>query len=256
MKMETTKELKSFFNPSFGNIRTATIEGEPWFVGRDVATALGYNNAPDALIKHVDEEDKKILKSQNATFEIGNRGMTIINESGLYSLVLSSKLPGARVFKRWITSEVIPQIRRTGAYGGSVPHSFAEALRLAADQQELLESQRKAIEAARPKVAFADAIVGSSSSCLIGELAKILRQNGFNVGQNRFFAWLRVNHFLGSSGEYYNVPNQQYIDQGLFELKKTTHSEGERMVTTTTTKVTGKGQMYFINGFRQGRFTI
>ena len=182
--------------------------------------------------------------------------MTYVNESGLYALIFGSKLPSAKAFKKWVTSEVLPSIRKTGQYGAQVPQTFAEALMLAAKQQMLIEEQQKNIETKdkkieedKPKVVFSDAVVGSQSSCLIGELAKILTQNGYKIGQNRLFDKLRESGYLGKSGEYYNIPNQKYIEQGLFELKKSTHSENGVMKSSVTPKVTGKGQQYFINKF-------
>lgn len=250
--------IQIFKSCEFGNIRAFERDGESWFVGRDVANALGYANVRDALAKHVDEEDKGVAKCDTLG---GTQALTIINESGLYSLILSSNLPSAKKFKRWITNEVIPTIRKTGGYS-LVPRSFAEALRLAATQQEQIEKQQKQLEAERPKVAFADAITSSGTSCLVGELAKLIKQameragHKIAIGQNRFFQWLRDNGFLGKSCGYYNVANQEYVEQGLFELKKTIHDENGVLVTKTTTKVTGKGQAYFINGFLDGRFCL
>lgn len=246
-------EIQTFSSSAFGSVRTVMVDDEPWFVGKDVAEALGYANPQKAIRDHVELEDRGVNESFTPG---GNQQMIIINESGLYSLVLSSKLPTARQFRRWITSEVIPSLRKYGTYSVSVPKSFSEALLLAARQQEKIESQAAKIEADRPKVVFADAIIGSKGSCLVGELAKMLRQNGIIVGQNRLFAWFRQAGYLGKSGEYYNLPLQKYVEQGLFEIKYTTHSEGDQMVTRATTKVTPKGQMYFINNFKNGNFVV
>lgn len=243
-----------FNNPQFGEIRTVIIDDKPYFVGKDIASALGYSNTNDAIVQHVDNEDK-IMGSQNTTPSIKDtlgreQYPTWINESGLYSLVFSSKLQIAKTFKHWVTSEVLPAIRETGGYNTNVPKTFAEALRLAADQQEQLEQQKALIEQQAPKVAFANAIEASKSSCLVGELAKIITQNGYEIGQNRLFEWLRNNGYLGTKGERYNIPNQKYIEQGLFDLKKGVHSGNNGVLhTTITTKVTGKGQSYFINKF-------
>lgn len=189
--------------------------------------------------------------------------MTYVNESGLYALILSSKLPSSKSFKKWVTSEVLPTIRKTGKYSSDVPQTFGEALMLAAkkqleveEQQKLIEAKDKKIAEDAPKVVFSDAVVGSKSSCLIGELAKILTQNGYKIGQNRLFDKLREEGYLGRSGEYYNIPNQKYVEQGLFELKKTTHSENGVMKSSVTPKVTGKGQQYFINKYLKGVTTI
>lgn len=255
--MET--EIQIFKNDEFGEVRTLIVNNEPWFVGKDVARALGYVREADAIRVHVDDDDKGVGETQTPG---GSQQVTIINESGLYSLILSSKLPTAKKFKHWVTSDVLPSIRKTGNYSLRVPQTFAEALRLAANQQEQIEHQQKQLEADKPKVAFADAITSSNTSCLVGELAKLIKQavertgRKIQIGQNRFFQWLRENGFLGKSANFYNIANQEYIEQGLFELKKTVHDENGVLVTKTTTKITGKGQSYFINGFLSGRFRL
>lgn len=186
-----------------------------------------------------------------------------INEQNLYRLIMRSDKPIAEPFQDWVCGDVLPSIRKTGKYG--LPQTFAEALRLAAEQQEKIERQQKALQESahkivvlngavmqmQPKVTFADAIVGSKSSCLVGELAKVLTQNGITIGQNKLFEWLRNYGYLGKKGERYNIPNQQYIEQGLFEIKKGVRSGNDGVMhTTITTKVTGKGQCYFINKFK------
>ena len=253
-------EIAIFKSPEFGAIRTLTIDGEPWFVGKDVAERLGYSNPRDALSKHADAEDKGVAKCDTPS---GAQEMTIINESGLYSLVLSSKLPTAKAFKRWVTSEVIPAIRKHGGY--LAPEKLEEALlnpdtliRLATDLKAARE-HRRALEAEReanqPKVLFADAVSASKTSILIGELAKLLKQNGVNIGQNRLFAWMRQNGFLISrTGTDFNMPTQKAMERQLFEIKETaiTHSDGHVTVSKTP-KVTGIGQQYFVNRFlREG----
>ena len=256
--------IQIFSNPQFGNIRTTGTPDEPWFCAADVCKALGYNNGRDAVAKHVDTPDvaKRDIGVRTGTRADGTPAYqtvstTFVNESGLYALIFGSKLPTAKAFKKWVTSEVLPSIRKTGQYGSyEVPKTFAEALLLAAKNQQKIEEQQRMIaekqmqiEKDAPKVLFTDAVIGSKSSVLIGELAKMLSVNGYTIGQNRLFALLREQGYLGKSGEYYNIPNQAYIEQGLFELKKTTHSENGTMKTSTTTKVTGKGQVYFINKF-------
>lgn len=149
-----------------------------------------------------------------------------------------------KVNRRWAELEAKEQAHQ------QIPQSFSEALRLAAEQAEKIEAQQKQLQAQAPKVLFADTVIGSQSSCLIGELAKLITQKGYEIGEKRLFKWLRENHYLGTRGEYYNIPNQQYIEQGLFELKKGTRSgNGGVMHTTITPKVTGKGQVYFVNKF-------
>ena len=239
-------ELMIFNNPEFGEIRTVEVDGEPWLVGKDVALALGYERPTDAVRKHVDDEDRGVAKIETPS---GVQEMTIINESGLYSLVLSSKLPGAKKFKRWVTSEVLPSIRRTGGY--QMPKDYPSALRALAEAEEkrlLLEAQT---EANRPKVLFADSVAASKTSILVGELAKLLKQNGVDIGQNRLFDWLRSNGYLiRRQGTDYNMPTQRSMELGLFEIKETsiTHADGHTSVNKTP-KVTGKGQQYFVNAF-------
>ncbi|HGI4361160.1 TPA: phage antirepressor KilAC domain-containing protein [Streptococcus agalactiae] len=244
--------MNEIYNFKGQEVRTVTINNEPYFVGKDVADILGYSNSRDALSKHVDTEDK--LTSQIAT--AGQmRNQTIINESGLYSLILSSKLPQAKEFKRWVTSEVLPSIRKNGMFATDElldnPDFAIATLQKLKEEREakkLLEAQ---IEADKPKVLFADAVSASKSSCLIGELAKILKQNGIDIGQNKLFQWLRANGYLISRrGESWNQPTQKSMQLGLFELKKTAinHSDGHT-TTNVTPKVTGKGQQYFINKF-------
>ena len=245
-------DLKIWESPEFGELRIVDMNGDPWMVGKDVAQALGYANTKDALASHVDEEDKRIIqKSENATFDIPNRGMTIINESGLYSLVLSSKLPGAKRFRRWVTNEVLPSIRKDGGYIKTAPGMtdadiMAKAILLA---QKTIEGQKAQIAEMTPKALFADAVSASSTSILVGDLAKLIRQNGMDIGQNRLFDWLRNNGYLiRAKGMSWNMPTQRSMDMGLFEVKETsiTHSDGHISVNKTV-KVTGKGQIYFVN---------
>lgn len=268
--------LAIFENPKFGKVRTLEREGEPWFVGKDVAAALGYSNTKDALIKHVDDEDKRLVqRSEIATIEnhipksvlpmnfvsadIPNRGLTFINESGLYSLVLSSKLPAAKEFKHWVTSEVIPSIRKHGAY--MTPEKIEEVLlnpdtiiRLAQELKAEQEARRKLeteAEVNRPKALFADSVSSSSDTILVREMAKILRQNGVKVGQNRLYQWLRENGYLiRQRGDDYNMPTQYSLEHGLMTVKESTFTpaDGEPKIWKTA-KITGKGQLYFVNKF-------
>ena len=245
--------MNEIFNFHGRTVRTVTVNDTPYFVGKDVAEILGYAKARNALSTHVDSEDA--LK-WGVMDELGRKQeTTIINESGLYSLILSSRLPQAKEFKRWVTSEVLPTIRKNGLFAtdellDNPDFAIATLQRLKEEREakKLLEAQ---IEADRPKVLFADAVSASKSSCLIGELAKILKQNGIDIGQNKLFQWLRSNGYLISRrGESWNQPTQKSMQLGLFELKKTNinHADGHNTVNTTT-KVTGKGQQYFINKF-------
>lgn len=246
------RELKIFENPEFGSVRTVEIDGEPWLVGKDVAKILGYTDAYGALKKHVDDEDRQ--NCQNDSFETP-RGMTIINESGLYSLVIGSKLPSAKKFKRWVTSEVLPSIRKHGMYAEEelldnpdLLIKVAQALKEEQEKNKKLSEENKRM---KPKEIFADAVSVSSTSILIGELAKIIKQNGVNIGQNRLFIWMRENGYLISrKGTDYNMPMQKSMDLGLFEIKERTINNPDGSVRITkTVLVTGKGQQYFINKF-------
>ena len=250
--------LQVFKNNEF-SIKSVVINEEPWFIGKDIAHILGYANANDALIKHVDQDDKKtIQKSQNAILEnIPNRGLTIINESGLYSLILSSKLESAKRFKRWVTSEVLPQIRKGGAYLTDEkaydithnPNSLADLLLQAGEQ---LKKKDIVINEMKPKALFADAVASSHTSILVGDLAKLIKQNGYDIGQNRLFAWMKDNGYLIKGGDRKNMPTQKSMELGLFEVKERTIANPDGSVRITRTpKVTGKGQQYFINKFLQ-----
>ena len=245
--------IQLFNSPEFGQIRTITDNDGVYFVGKDVAEILGYANTRDALNSHVDEEDKQVLTSQNTTLEnIPNRGLTVINESGLYSLVLSSKLPSAKRFKRWVTSEVLPALRRQGGYmlanANETPEQImARALKIA---DEALKRKDALIEEMKPKALFADAVGASDNTCLVGELAKMLRQNGVDIGANRLFKRLRNEGFLGKYGSNYNVPTQRSMELGLFRIKEATirHPDGH-VTLRRTPKCTGKGQCYFMKRY-------
>ena len=234
-------------------VRTLLRDNEPYFVGKDVAEILGYSNPRDALSKHVDSDDKGVAKCDTLG---GTQQTTIINESGLYSLILSSKLPDAKKFKHWVTSEVLPTIRKHGAYMTDAKAaaivtdkgSLADLLQQAAEQLKRKDIQ---IEQMKPKALFADAVSTSDTPILVGELAKILHQNGVSMGQNRMFRWLRDNGYLiGRKGSDYNMPTQRAMELGLFKIKENaiTHSDGHVTITKTP-KVTGKGQVYFVNKF-------
>lgn len=249
--------IQIFENSEFGQVRTMTDEkGEPWFVGKDVADALGYEAARNAIAKHVDDEDK-LTHQISASGQ--TRTMTIINESGLYSLVMSSQLESAKRFKRWVTSEVLPTIRRTGGY---IPHGekdtdadiMAKALMIAHKTLELKAERIATLEAKaeedRPKVVFAEAVAVAENCILIGELAKLLCQNGIETGQNRLFKTLmHEGYLMRSSGQY--MPTQRATELGLFRVKETVIQTDGKSRTRFTVKVTGKGQTYFIDKFQK-----
>lgn len=244
--------MNEIFNFHGQDVRAVTINNEPYFVGKDVAGILGYQNGSRDVNRHVDEEDK--LKYRFGTSG-QDREMIIINESGLYSLILSSKLPQVKEFKRWVTSEVLPTIRKNGMFATDElldnPDFAIATLQKLKEEREakkLLEAQ---IEADRPKVLFADAVSASHTSILVGELAKLISQNGYKIGANRLFAWMRENGYLiKRKGSDWNMPTQRSMDLKLFEIKETNvqHADGHISVNKTP-KVTGKGQQYFINKF-------
>lgn len=228
-------------------------KGEVFFVGNDVAKLLGYSNYRNAVINHVDTEDKQRTQIEDAG---QSREMTIINESGLYSLILSSKLPTAKQFKRWVTSEVLPNIRKHGTH--MTPETIEKVLadpdtiiQIATQLKEERAKRMQAevvIEQQKPKVLFAQAVETSETSILVGQLAKLLTQNGVNIGQNRLFSWLRENGYLGKKGAHYNEPTQYAVERGWFEVvERTVPKPDGSVIVSRTTKVTGKGQIYFIN---------
>ena len=227
------------------------IDNEPWFVGKDVATALGYSNVRDALAKHVDAEDKNTVAIRDGIQ--GNPNMTAINESGVYSLVFSSKLPTAKAFKRWVTHEVLPAIRKTGSYHASGSYMIDDPIERAKAwirEQEERKQLAAANAAMQPKALFADAVSASETSILIGGLAKLIKQNGVDIGQKRLFDWLREHGFLIKNGTDKNMPTQRAMERGLFEVKEGSFVDGNGVNRITrTTKVTGKGQIYFVNRF-------
>lgn len=244
-------DLQQFTSAQFGDIRAMSIDGDPWFVGKDIAERLGYTNPLKAIRNHVDPEDKGVNEMDTPG---GRQPLILINESGLYSLVLSSKLPSAKAFKRWVTHDVIPTIRKTGGYVDDTS-AFVNAYfpELNETQKTVIgtmldESRRmgQQLKEQAPKVLFADAVTASSTSILIGELAKLIKQNGVEIGQNRLFKWLRENGFLMRD----NMPTQYAMERGLFVVTERTINNPDGSVRITrTTKVTGKGQTYFINRF-------
>ena len=244
-------EIKIFDNPEFGKVRTMEINGEPYLVGKDVAEILGYSNTRDALTKHVDSEDKNTVAICDGK---GNPNQTVINESGLYSLILSSKLPKAKEFKRWVTSEVLPSIRKHGAYAVDEllndPEFAIKTFTALKEERKRSKRLSEQIEADKPKVIFADSVSAAKSSILVGDLAKLLKQNGVNIGQNRLFEWLRQKGYLIKGGSSKNMPTQKAAEMGLFEVKVSTVNNPDGSIRETkTTKVTGKGQVYFVNKF-------
>lgn len=243
-------EIQTFDFDGSG-IRTLTIDEEPYFVGKDVAQVLGYSNPRDAIAKHVDAEDKGVAKCDTLG---GQQNQTVINESGLYSLILGSKLPEAKRFKRWVTSEVLPSLRRNGMYAMDElldnPDLAINALQKLKEEREARRQLELQNEQMKPKALFAEAVETSSTSILIGDMAKLLRQNGVEVGQRRLFDWLRTNGWLMKTGESRNMPTQKAMEKGYFEIRERTISNPDGSVRITkTTKVTGKGQVWLTNEF-------
>lgn len=248
-------ELEIFKNPEFGQIRTTEIDGDPYFVGKDVAIALGYANANDAMAKHC----KGIAKRYPLPTEGGVQEVRIISEGDMYRLIASSKLPAAEKFEIWIFDDVVPTIRKHGAYATPAtiesiiadPDNGIKLLTALKEEQE----KRKELEAKnaemKPKALFAEAVTASKTSILVGELAKILKQNGIETGQKRLFQWMRDNGYLIKSGSATNMPTQKSMDKGLFEIKETTITNPDGSIRITKTpKITGRGQVFFINLFK------
>ena len=247
--------MQIYKSEKFGEIRTLNLNGEPWFAAVDVCIALDLSN-PTIAVSRLDEDER-------AKFNLGRQGdATIVNEPGLYTLVLGSRKPEAKAFKRWITHEVIPSVRKHGAY--ITPDKIEEILinpdtiiRLCTDLKE--ERAKRAalevkVETDAPKVLFAGAVETSQDSCLVGQLAKMIRQNGCEIGQNRLFDYLRNEGYLCKSGSNRNLPTQRSMEAGLFEVKESVVDNPDGSVRLVrTTKVTGKGQIYFVNKFLSGK---
>ena len=243
------------FNYNSVEVRTIQKDGEPWFVLRDVCNVLGLGT-PARVAERLDTDE---VSQTHITDSMGRQQeMTIINESGLYNVILRSDKPEAKPFRKWVTSEVLPTIRRHGMY--ATPDTVEKMLADPDTTIKLLETikqeraARMALEAKaeadKPKVLFADAVSASHTSILVGDLAKLLRQNGVDIGQNRLFSFLREKGYLCSQGERYNLPTQRSMDRGWFQVKETTINQPNGSVRITrTVKVTGKGQQYFINLF-------
>lgn len=240
-----------FNSDQFGQLRAIQDEsGEPWIVAMDVCAALGIatNHVKDGL----DSDEVTNLPITEIGPKHGGKYPLIVSESGFYKLVLKSRKPEAKAFQRWVTHEVLPSIRKKGGYIAAAQDETPEQImaRAVLLAQDTIERQKAQIEELKPKALFADAVAASDGTCLVGELAKMMRQNGVQIGQNRLFEKLRQDGYLGKSGSNYNVPTQRAMEMGLFRIKETsiTHSDGHITVQRTA-KVTGKGQQYFINRF-------
>lgn len=249
--------LQIFNSEEFGEIRTITKDSKTYFAGSDVAKALGYVIPHKAVQTHC----KGVLK-WNIPTNSGNQDILFITEGDIYRLIMKSKLPSAEKFERWVMEEVLPSIRKNGGYIAgqetlSDEELMAKALLVAnnkiAERDKIIEQKQARIEQMKPKEIFADAVSASHTSILVGDLAKLICQNGYQIGQKRLFDWLRANGYLIKTGSSYNMPMQRYVEQGLFEIKESNlvNPDGSVRITKTT-KVTGKGQVYFVNKFLKG----
>ena len=247
-------ELQIFNSEEFGQVRTVEINGKPYFVANDVARALGYKRPADAVTAHC----KGSVKHRYLT-DGGEQELKVIPEGDIYRLTIRSKLPSAEKFEKWVFDEVIPSIRTNDGYivgqeTLSDDDLMAKAILVAQkkikERDQIIEQQKQKIEADKPKTIFADAVSASHTSILIGDLAKLICQNGYQIGQKRLFQWMRDNGYLMVSGSSRNMPKQKYVEQGLFEIKESNvqNSDGSVRITRTT-KVSGKGQLYFVNKF-------
>lgn len=242
------EKLQIFNNAEFGEIRTVEIDNKPYFMASDVARALGYSRPNDAISAHCRATVKHSIPISGKMQEVN-----FIPEGDIYRLVVHSKLPQADKFERWVFDEVLPSIRKHGGYISgqenlSDEELLAKALLVA---QNKIAEKNKEIERMKPKEVFADAVSASQTSILIGDLAKMICQNGVKIGQKRLFEWLRNNGYLiKRKGSDWNMPVQRVMEMGLFEIKETHHIDGNGCnITKRTPKVTGKGQVYFINKF-------
>ena len=241
-------EMMIFNNPEFGSVRTVCIDGEPWLVGKDVAEILGYSNPRKALIDHVDADDKGVTKCDTLG---GAQNLTVINESGFYSLVLSSKMPNAKKFKRWVTAEVLPTIRKTGGYVANedvfvetyLPFADEPIKQLFRIQCRVINQLNERIRKDEPKVKFADHVGDSTNVIDVNRMAKLCADHGIRIGRNRLFAWMRSHGILMGG----NIPYQEYIENGYFRVKESVYETNGQTRTYQQTFVTGKGQQYILS---------
>ena len=231
--------IEVFENKEFGKVRTVVISGEPWFVGKDVLIILGYSDLTHGILDHVDDDDRVNSKTQAVNDpEFGQRGSWLINESGLYSLILSSKIPTAKKFKRWVTSEVLPSIRKYGSYSADIPKTLPECLIAYANEIKAHEETKKMLEIAQPKADFYDTVVSTESLLSMGDTAKLINKKG--VGRNNLYKILKARKILMAD----NIPYQQYIERGYFKVVENYYMAGDNKVITKTTYVKQKGVDY------------
>lgn len=254
-------DLEIFTSEEFGKIRTIMINDNPYFVGKDIAKALRYSDVNHAILDHVYEDDRVNSKTQGQNNpEFGQRGTWLINESGMYSLIFSSKLPSANKFKHWITSEVIPSIRKHGAYMTeqtiekvlTSPDFIIQLATQLKNEQEARKLAEKTIEEQKPLVEFAKHVTESSDTVDVGEFAKIVKNEKIDIGRNRLFEWLRANDYLMSN----NVPYQKYVNNNFFKVIKTTKETAYGTKVFSKTLITGKGQVMLVEKLRQEFGTV
>ncbi|HAM1826181.1 TPA: phage repressor protein/antirepressor Ant [Listeria monocytogenes] len=243
------------FNFEGNEVRTVFIENEPHFIGKDVAKVLGYSNSRDALKRHVFLKNKGVVKHDSLG---GSQNLTAINEAGLYQLIFKSKLESAERFQDWVTSEVLPSVRKHGAYmtNDTIEKAITDpdfliklATNLKEEKTKRIEAEQR-LEIQKPKVMFAEAVSDARGTILIRDLAKLIQQNGIDIGEKRLFEWMRQREYLISrKGTDYNRPTQKSMELGLFKIKETAIVRSSGAQTAITAKVTGKGQLYFVNKF-------
>lgn len=257
--------IHTFEHEQLGNIRCYIEEGKVYFLASDVAKGLGYRDATH-MTRILDEDEKGLQKVETLG---GLQKVSVISESGFYHAALKSRVENAKKFRRWVTGEVIPQIFRTGGYVpvkdeddektilakavGILKRTLEQKEALIAAKDDIISIQQESIEVNRPKVQFADAVTHSEDSILIRDLAKLIASNGIEIGQTRLFRWMREHGYLFNNE---TRPIQKWVDKGLFVLDETVYDDGRRIRLNTTTRVTGKGQEYFVNGFVSGKFNV
>ena len=248
-------DLKIFTNEEFGEIRTSVVNSEPMFCLSDICKSLGLSQ-PSKVKERLNEKGVRTIPTLTSG---GEQNLLYINEPNLYKVIFQSRKESAERFTDWVTSEVLPSIRKNGGYiAGQETLSDDELLSKAllvahnkiAERDKIIEQKQARIEQMKPKAIFADAVATSRTSILIGDLAKLICQNGYQIGQKRLFEWLRNNVYLCKSGSSRNMPMQRSVEEGLFELKESNVQNPDGSVRITlTTKITGKGQLYFVNKF-------
>ena len=245
-------DVTIFRKDEFCAVRSVTLEGEPWFVAADVCRALGLGNSSD-VIKRLDEDERTLVSIEGAS---NGLPVNAVNEPGLYALILGSRKPEAKAFKRWITHEVIPEIRKTGGYIAGqetmdddqlLANALMVAQRKIAERNKQLEAANEKIKADAPKVLFAETVEKAETCISIGTLAKILNQAGLDIGERRLFERLRNDKWLNSKGRNWNIPSQKSMDMGLMRVHESTVSRSSGIQINKTPLITGKGQRFFLD---------